>query len=111
MILSVITAHSKLCKLLFLALSVTFLFVNQISWELLNGFALNYQGRRVWSLARISLNVKVKGQGHQRQKTCCAFPSPPAATEWNMLAANNVRQQQTGPFSRCRGDFGGLSAV
>jgi len=36
--------------------------VNQISREPLNGFATNSQGRRVWSLARTSLNVKVKGQ-------------------------------------------------
>ena len=44
---------------------------------------------------------KVKGKGHQGQKTRCALPSPPAATEWNTLAANNVTQQQTGPFRRC----------
>ena len=35
--------------------------------EPLNGFVLNSQGRRVWSLARMSLNVKVKGQGHHKQ--------------------------------------------
>ena len=29
-------------------------------------------------------------------KMRCALPSPPAATEWNALAANNVKQQQTG---------------
>jgi len=60
-------------KVPLLALSVTFLFVcflfvPQISREPLNGFARNSQGRRVWSLARMSLNVKVKGQGHQEQK-------------------------------------------
>jgi len=65
--------HSKLRKVLFLVLSVTFLFlfvflfVNQISRKL-NRFAQNSQGRRVWSLAATSFNVKVKGQGHQRQK-------------------------------------------
>jgi len=53
---------------LFLAPSVTFLFVPQISPEPLNGLAQNSHGRRVWSLARMSLNVKVKGQGHQGQK-------------------------------------------
>jgi len=30
--------------------------------EPLNGFAPNSHGRRVWSFARTSLNVKVKGQ-------------------------------------------------
>jgi len=32
------------------------------SREPLNGFAPNTQGRRVWSLARKNLKVKVKGQ-------------------------------------------------
>jgi len=46
----------------------------------------------------------------------CALPSPPAATEWNALAANDVIQQQTGPASvnagvTGLGDFGGLRAV
>jgi len=59
---------------LFLALSVTFLFVYEISWELLNGFAPNSHGRRDWSLARTSLNVKVKGQGHRGQKTALFGP-------------------------------------
>ena len=44
--------------------SVGFLFVYEIYG---NGFAPNSHGIRVWSLAR-SLNVKVKGQGHHRQK-------------------------------------------
>jgi len=35
------------------------------------------------------------------EKTGCVLPSPPAATEWNSLAANNVIQQQTGPFCHC----------
>jgi len=48
--------------------------VVKISREPLNGFAPNSQGRRVWSLTRMSLNVKVKGQGHQGQKT--AFFGP-----------------------------------
>jgi len=29
------------------------------------------------------------------------FHHPPAAMEWKALAANNVIQQQTGPFRRC----------
>jgi len=78
--------------------------VNQISWEPLNGFAPNSQARHVWSFAQTSLNVK--GQAHQ------GLPSPPAAMEWNVLAANNVMQQQMGPFRRCQGvDFGGLCAI
>ena len=44
------------CQFLF------FLFVYEISREPLNGFALNSHERRVWSLARTSLKVKVKGQ-------------------------------------------------
>jgi len=57
------------------------------------------------SLRRV-FNVKVKGQGHQ------GLPSPPAAMEWNVLAANNVMQQQMGPFRCCQGgDFGGLRAI
>jgi len=44
---------------------VTFLFVYGISPEPQNGFEPNSQGIRVWSLARTSLNVRAKGQGHQ----------------------------------------------
>ena len=68
------------------------LFVNQISRERLNGFAPNSQGRRVWSLARRSLNVKVKGQVHQRTKTCCELPSPPAAMERSCLLHDIILQ-------------------
>jgi len=68
-ILSLIfTARSELHKVLFLSLSVTFLFVYEISPEPLNGFVPNSQGRLVWSLAWTSLNVKVRGQGHHSQK-------------------------------------------
>jgi len=42
------------------------LFVYEISREL--GLASNSQGRCVWSLARTSLNIMVKGQSHHRQK-------------------------------------------
>jgi len=44
-----------------------FLFAYEISREPLNGFVPNSQ-RSVRFLARTSLNVKVKGQGHQGQK-------------------------------------------
>ena len=50
----IFTARSKLRKVLLLALSVTFLFVYEISREQLNGFAPNSHGRLVWSLARAS---------------------------------------------------------
>jgi len=46
----------------------TFLFVYEISREPLNGFAPNSHERRVLSLTRTSLNVRVKGQGHHGQK-------------------------------------------
>jgi len=46
---------------------------------------------------------KIKGQGHQGQKRALSLPSPPAAHEWYALAANNVTQQRTAPFRRCRG--------
>jgi len=62
----VITACSELRRVLFLVLSVTFLFVYKISREPLNGFVPNSQGRCVWSLAWTRL--KVKGQGYEGQK-------------------------------------------
>ena len=66
---SVITARRELRKVLFLALPVTFLFVCESN---ISGTAericTKVTGRRVWSLARTSFNVKVKGQGHQEQK-------------------------------------------
>ena len=59
----VITARSELRKVLFLAPSVCgFLFVHEISRKPMNGFAPNSHGRRIWSLARKSLKVKVKDQ-------------------------------------------------
>jgi len=62
------TARSELRNVLFLALSVTFLFVYEISQQLLKASVPNSQGRCVWSLAR-SLNVKMKGPDHEGQKT------------------------------------------
>jgi len=76
-------------KVLFLALWLVcflfFLFVNQISPEPLNGFAPNSHGRRVWSLARTSLNVKVKLQCNQGQKNALYTPVTPG-------------QRRNGPF-------------
>jgi len=60
-------ARSKLLKILFLAPSVcVFCFVYEIPREPLNGFAPNSHGRRVWSLARTSLKVKVRGHQGKR---------------------------------------------
>jgi len=47
-----------------------------------------------------TIRSKVKGQGHQGQKTC---RHSLGAYEWYALAANSVQQQQTGPFHGCPG--------
>ena len=63
LILTIITTCSQLWKVLFLASSVClFLFVYEISQELLNRFAPNSHRRCVWSLTHTSLKVKVKGK-------------------------------------------------
>jgi len=71
------TARSEVCKVLFLALSVTFLFVYEISSEPVNGFAPNSPGRRAWSLARTSLNCQVQFRrpacGLCLEKNICAL--------------------------------------
>ena len=66
----------------------------EISLEPLNGFAPNSHGRRVWSLAWTTLNVKC--QGHQGQV------SSPLKMHCNALAADDVIQQHREPFRRCR---------
>jgi len=43
--------------------------VYEISREPLNRSASNSQGRRVWSFVHMSLNVKVKCQGHQEKNS------------------------------------------
>jgi len=53
--------------------------VYEISREPLNGFAPNSQGRRVLSIARKSVNVKVKGQRSRSPGTKMAFSSLSAA--------------------------------
>jgi len=66
---------TQLRKVLFLTPSVCrILFAYEISLEPLNGFAPNSNGRRVWSLIRTSLKVKVKVQGHQGQKNSIFQP-------------------------------------
>jgi len=42
----------------------------------LNGYAPNSQGRRVWSLARKTLNVKVEGQRSRSLWTKTVFFGP-----------------------------------
>jgi len=91
----VFITHSKLPKVPFLVL-----FVYEISRKLLNRFVPNSHGRHVWCLTRTSLNVKVKGQGQQGQSFS------PLKMHCNAHAANNVMQQQTGPFHRCQGVMG-----
>jgi len=59
-----VTAHRELRKVDVFGAVCDFLFVYEIFRELLNGFAPNSQGRRVWFLVGTSLKVKVKGQGH-----------------------------------------------
>jgi len=88
-----ISALLHTSKVLFLAPSVTCLFVPQISPEQLNGYAPNSHGRPIWSLARTSLNVKVKGQGqgHQGQKTWLALPSPPGSVR---MVCTRSRQRE-----------------
>jgi len=60
--------------------------------------------RRVLSLARQGPRSKLKIS--RDKKRAVLSLQPPAATEWNALAANHVKQQQTRPFRRCGGDFG-----
>jgi len=67
------TARNELRKVLFLELIVTFVFVHEISREPLSGFAPNSQRRRVWSLARMNLNAKVKGQRSRSPGACVRF--------------------------------------
>jgi len=68
-LLVMFTARSEVHNVLFLALSVTVFFVQtyEISLESLIRFPPNSHRKRVWSLAQTSLNVKLKGQGHQRK--------------------------------------------
>jgi len=95
--LILVNLYSELRKVLFLALSMTFLFLRlfacvcEISGELLSIFAPNSQGRLVWSsLGRVWMsrsNVNVT-----RDK----FPP-----QWKRARWKYVIQQQTGPFRRC----------
>ena len=81
---------------------------------LINGFAPNSQWRRVWSLARMSLDVKVKGQWSRSPgtKTHLAFPSPTGSIRMVMrllqTECSSSGRQHSVPAA---GDFGGLRAV
>jgi len=100
-------------NVLFFALFVTFLFVCLWIKYLWNSWMDLHQIHRedvfVPSLGWVWMSrSKVKALGHQDKNVQCT----PAATEWNMLTANNVMQQQMGPFCHFRGcDFGDLRAV
>ena len=95
------TARSELLMVLFLGPSVcVFLFVYEISREPLNGFAPNSHGRRVWSLARRSLKVKVKvicqdHQGQKRHAVCACvrfvFGKTSLASSFRYFSLRSVR--------------------
>jgi len=81
-----------------------FLFVYEISREPVNGFVPNSHGRRVRSIARTSLKVKVKCQGHQGQKrnfsalsaACVPFSSsivPSSSNDMISWQSENIRTQ------------------
>jgi len=61
----------------------------------------------------MSLNVNVKGQGHQGQKNAlCTHNTPAVLTEWNALVADNVAQAAGAPIrSLQRGVFAGMRAL
>ena len=89
------------------------LVVIQISRERLNGFTPNLQRRRVWSLARMSLNVKVKGQ-RSRSSGKNALGTPVTPVKVRMVCARCKRSQSAadGPIpSLPGGDLRGLRTV
>jgi len=70
----IFTTLGELRKVLFLTPSVCrFLSVYEISGEPLNGFAPNSHRRRVCSLARMSLKVKVTGTKTEFSAACLNF--------------------------------------
>jgi len=80
--------------------------------EPLNGFAPNSHRWRVWSFARTSCNVKVKGQCHQGQKTPVHSNTPGVWTEWKASVADNVAQAADATIrSLQRGVFAGMRAL
>jgi len=83
--------------------------------EPLNRFGPNSHGRRVWSFARTSFNVKVKGQRSRSPGTknaLCTHDTPAVWTEWNALDAHNVAQAAGAPIrSHQWGVFTGMRAL
>jgi len=55
----------------------------------------------------------VKGEGHQGRKIshCTAIAPPPAAMEWNTLAANDVTAAADGTIPSLSGGGGVISAA
>jgi len=84
--------------------------------EPLNGFAPNSRGRRVWSFARMSLNVKVKGQRSKvkvtRDKKRAVHSAHPRGVEGIERPRCNVAQA-AGALIRSlqRGVFAGIRAL
>jgi len=70
----------------FLVVSVTFLFVYEISRESLKWYATNSHGRRVWSLARTSFKVKVKGHRSRSPRTKMGFTADISGTAERICA-------------------------
>jgi len=106
---------------LFLALSVTLLFVclfvcaSNISGTA-EGICAKFtgkSGRRALLLARMTLSVKVKGQGHapETKKRAVHSHQSPATTERNALAAMTSCSGRRNNSVAAGGDFGGLRAV
>jgi len=99
----IFTARSELRKVLFLALSVIFvclvcLWIKYLENRWTDLRQIHREDVFHPSLGWVWMSKsKVKGHGHQQQI------SSPLKMSCNALAANNVTQQQTGPFRRCRG--------
>ena len=69
-LLAVMITARELCSLGFCFFgAATLLFAYEISGESLNRFAQNLQERRVWTVARKSLNVTVKRQRSRSPRT------------------------------------------
>jgi len=83
------------------------LFVPPVFVEPLNGFAPNSQGRRVWTIAPTSLNVKVKGQSHQGQKFAVHSYHPNGTRSLKMTPRSSGRHHCV----TAGDDFGDLRAV
>jgi len=81
--------------------------------EPLEGFVPNSHRRHVWSFTQTNLNVKVKGQGHQGQKTVlCTDNTPAVWMEWNAVIADNIAQAADATIrSLQRGFFARMHAL